>query len=283
VIGINTAIVSPSGAVAVDAKVFMRREVSKLGMAPVTSMFFFGENTPRCFDDFRPEVHDSDGLLLNTREGEWLWRPLDNPGTLRVSGFEMKDPVGFGLIQRDRKSEDYQDLETHAEQRPCTWIEPRGEWGKGRVELVEIPTNADTNDNIVAYWIPEKLPAPGEPLSFSYKTSWYGDDPRRPPAGRVISTRRDKGTADGALRFVVDFAGGKLAKIPADKIVRGVVTLIGENPGELIDQHVIKNPVTNGWRLVFQVRPSDETTEMRAFLDLGGETLTETWSYAAHP
>jgi glucans biosynthesis protein len=127
------------------------------------------------------------------------------------------------------------------------------------------------------------MPVPGEPLLFSYKTSWYGEDQRRPPGGRVVATRRDRGTAEGTLRFVVDFAGGKLAKIPADKIVRGVVTLIGEDPGELVDQHVVKNPETGGWRLVFQVRPPDDSVEMRAFLDLGGETLTETWSYAVHP
>jgi glucans biosynthesis protein len=278
-------VVTPGDAtvVSVEAKIFLRREVSKLGMAPLTSMFYFGENTTRCFEDFRPEVHDSDGLLLNTREGEWLWRPLDNPDTLRVSGFAMKDPVGFGLMQRDRKFDSYQDLETRAEQRPSAWVEPRGEWGPGRVELVEIPTNADTNDNIVAYWIPEKMPVPGEPLSFSYKSYWYGDDQRRPPGGRVVATRRDPGTAEGALRFVVDFAGGKLARIPAEKVVRGVVTVIGENPGELIDQHVIKNPASGGWRLVFQIRVPEESAELRAFLDLGGETLTETWSYAIHP
>lgn len=271
--------------VKVDAKLFLRREIEKLGLAPLTSMFFFGENSVPCVEDFRPEVHDSDGLLLNTAEGEWIWRPLDNPEALHVSSFGMKNPRGFGLMQRDRDFDHYQDLETRSESRPSTWVEPSGDWGAGRVELVEIPTNADTNDNVVAYWVPEKIPAAGEPLAFSYTTSWYGDDPRRPPGGRVVATRRGRGEAEGTLRFVVDFAGGKLARIPADKIVRGVVSLMGDDKAsELIDQHVVRNPVTGGRRLAFQVRVSDDApTEIRAFLDLAGETLTETWSYVVLP
>lgn len=271
--------------VKVDARLYPRAEVAKLGLAPLTSMFYFGENSVRRFDDFRPEVHDSDGLLLFSSAGEWLWRPLDNPATLRISSFEMKDPRGFGLIQRDRSFDHYQDLETRAEQRPSVWVEPRGNWGVGRVELVEIPTDSDTNDNIVAYWVPEKQPQPGESLPVSYTTYWYGEDPRRPPGGRVVATRQDSGTVDGAVRFVVDFAGGKLSRIPADKVVRGVVSFLGgESAAELVEQHVVKNPSTGGWRLVFQARPKRNTVvEMRAFLDLGGETLTETWSYAIQP
>ena len=125
-------------------------------------MFFHGENSAAHVEDFRPEVHDSDGLLLNFGSGEWLWRPLDNPRTLRVSTFRMTNPRGFGLLQRDRDFDHYQDLETRPELRPSVWVAPQGDWGEGRVELVEIPTKADTNDNIVAYWVPDKPPEPGE-------------------------------------------------------------------------------------------------------------------------
>jgi glucans biosynthesis protein len=269
----------------VEARLFLREEVAKLGIAPMTSMFQFGENTLRCFNDFRPEIHDSDGVLLQTSTGEWIWRPLDNPATLQVSSFEMKDPKGFGLLQRDRDFDHYQDLETNAERRPSVWIEPKGAWGPGRVEIVEIPTDSDTNDNIVTYWIPEKQPAPGEEVSFSYRQYWYGDDTRRPPGARVVATRRGLGTPEDVVRFVVDFAGGKLAKIPADKVVRGVITVVGgENAGELIGQHVVKNPEIGGWRLSFQIKPTDDKpVELRAFLDLGGEALTETWSYVLVP
>jgi glucans biosynthesis protein len=271
--------------VAVDCRLFARREVRKLGIAPVTSMFFHGENTVRTFSDFRPEAHDSDGLLLSLATGEWLWRPLDNPRTLNVSAFESQNPKGFGLVQRDRDFDHYQDLETAAQRRPSVWIAPRQEWGPGRLELVEIPTNDDTNDNGVAYWVPAKGPKPGEPVSFAYTMSWYSEDSTRPPGGRAIATRRDSGTVKDAQRFVIDFAGPKLAAIPPERVLRGVVTVVGGNDvAEIVDQHVAHNPFVHGWRLSFQVRPKKrDPLELRAFLDEGGETLTETWSYVSLP
>lgn len=271
--------------VKVDMLLYPRQEVKKLGIAPLTSMFFHGENTARQFEDFRPEVHDSDGVLLDFDSGEWLWRPVDNPRSLNVTAFHMTKPKGFGLVQRDRDFEHYQDLETHPDLRPSVWQAPRGEWGTGRVELVEIPTKSDTNDNIVTYWVPEKAPKPGELAAFAYTMYWYADDPTRPPGGRTIATRHDRGTDDGAYRFVIDFNGKQLEALPADTVLRGVVTIAsGEQSAELLDQHVVKNPVTSGWRLTFQVRPKVKTSvELRAFLDKGGEALTETWSYVILP
>ena len=269
----------------VEGVLFLRQPVKKLGIAPLTSMFFHGENTARQFEDFRPEVHDSDGMLINFSMGEWLWRPLDNPRTLSASGFRTSKPNGFGLLQRDRNFDHYQDLETRPDLRPSVWQVPRGEWGEGRVELVEIPTKSDTNDNIVMYWVPDKQAKPGERFSFAYTMYWYGDDPTRPPAGRVVATRQDRGTIEGAYRFVIDFAGKQLEALPADTVVRGVVTVaLGPDAAELLDQHVVKNAVTGGWRLTFQVRPKQKNAiELRAFLDKGDEALTETWSYALLP
>jgi glucans biosynthesis protein len=271
--------------VAVVARLFFRREVKKLGVAPLTSMFFHGEDSVRPFDDFRPEVHDSDGLLLNSTSGEWLWRPLDNPRTLSVSAFHMPSPKGFGLIQRDRDFDHYQDLETRADLRPSAWVVPHGDWGDGHVELVEIPTKSDTNDNIVAFWVPEKSPKAGESAVFAYTMYWYGDDPSRPPSGRVTATRRDRGNKEDVYRFVVDFDGKKLDAIPGDQVLRGVVSVASEaDAAELTDQHVVKNPVTGGWRLTFEAKPKrKEPVELRAFLDKGGDTLTETWSSVILP
>ena len=271
--------------VAVECRLFPRKEIRKLGIAPLTSMFFHGEDTTRWFPDFRPEVHDSDGLLINFSTGEWLWRPLDNPRTLHVSGFQMQGPKGFGLVQRDRDFDHYQDLETSAHRRPSVWIAPRQDWGAGRVEVVAIPTNEDINDNVVSYWVPEKAPRPGESAGFGYVMSWYGEDTTRPPGGRVVATRRDNGTMKDAQRFVIDFASAKLASIPQDKVLRGVVTVVGgEEAAELLDQHVVRNPFIKGWRLTFQVRPKKrDPLELRAFLDQGGETLSETWSYVSTP
>jgi glucans biosynthesis protein len=269
----------------VEARLFPRRQVAKLGIAPLTSMFFFGENTTRRFDDFRPEVHDSDGLLLHFANGEWLWRPLDNPTRINVSSFSTRDPHGFGLIQRDRDFANHQDIETRAELRPSAWIEPRGAWGAGHVELVEIPTTTELNDNIVAFWVPDAPLQPGKPVTFSYTLSWYGDDRNRPPGGRVVATRRDRGTVPGGHRFVIDFDGEGLRARPIDQPPTGVVSAgPGQDTADLLDQHVVKNPATGGWRLSFQLKPrTSNPIELRGFLTANGDVLTETWSYVLLP
>ncbi|MBI3784025.1 MAG: glucan biosynthesis protein G [Deltaproteobacteria bacterium] len=276
-------IVHPGGETTVDveARLFFRRQVQKLGIAPLTSMFFHGEGSPRAAEDFRPEVHDSDGLLLHFVQGEWFWRPLTNPRTLQVSTFKMLSPKGFGLLQRDRNFAQYQDLETHAERRPSAWIKPRSNWTSGAVELVEIPTKSDTNDNIVAFWVPEKPPAVGDPTVVRYSIAWFGDDAQQPPGGRAIATRRDRGNKADAYRFVIDFAGGALETIAENTVLRGAVSVAsGGDAADILDQQVVKNPFTGGWRLTFQIHPkTSDPIELRAYLDQNNTALTETWSY----
>jgi periplasmic glucans biosynthesis protein len=269
----------------VEARLFMRQAVEKLGIAPLTSMFFHGENTLRRFDDFRPEVHDSDGLLMQTAAGEWLWRPLDNPERLHVSAPQAPNLKGFGLLQRDRLYSSYEDLEARSELRPSAWVAPQGAWGEGTIELIEIPTKSDVNDNIVAMWRPQQQSKAGDRFIYRYTLSWFGDDQLHPPDGRVVATRRDYGTHEDAHRFVIDFAGKKLAAIPADQVLRAVVTVAsGPDSAELLEQQVVKNPVTQGWRLTFQVRAKSKApVELRAFLDSSGDTLTETWSSVVQP
>jgi glucans biosynthesis protein len=271
--------------VEVRARLFLRRQPEKIGIAPLSSMFFHGENSVRQFDDFRPEVHDSDGLLIAQATGEWMWRPLENPRTLEVEKFRMPGLRGYGLVQRDRDFASYQDLETHSEQRPSSWVTPHGDWGAGHVELVQIPTKSSNNDNIAAYWVPDVQPQPGKPYEIGYTIAFYGDDPARPPGGRAMATRRDSGNKENAQRFVIDFAGKNLEAIAADQVVRGDITIAPEDDAaELLDQHVVKNPATGGWRLTFQVRPSGRMpVELRAFLDKGSDTLTETWTYTLLP
>jgi glucans biosynthesis protein len=271
----------------VESRVFLREPVEKLGLAPLTSMFFVGEAPDQRFRDYRPEVHDSDGLLFHGDTGEWLWRPLENPRRLRVSTFETRNPRGFGLLQRDRDFDHYQDLETHPERRPTAWIEPRGDWGAGHVELVEIPTHNEHNDNVVAYWVPAALPAPGQRIDAAYSISWTTDSLGPPRGGRAVATRRDAGTFDDAQRFVVDFEGTELAALPEDTVLRGVLSFHGregEAKAELLEQQVFKNVVTGGWRLVFQVRlQGDEPVDARAFLQRGEDALTETWTCPIEP
>ncbi len=268
----------------VEAHLFFRSDVKKLGLAPLTSMFFHGENTARCFNDFRPEVHDSDGLLLFSRTGEWLWRPLDNPTRVHVSAFELKDPRGFGLLQRDRDFEHYQDLEARSELRPSVWQEVYGNWGEGWVELVELPTDSDIHDNIVAYWRPRRAPRKGDRLELRYTIFWYGEDRRRPPGGRVVATRQER-TKEGWQRFVVDFAGETLCRLDAAHPPEAVLTVAsGPETGEIVEHHVVKNPVNETWRLSFQLRTSGvRPVDLRAFLRRGDDVLTETWSYTYLP
>src|SRR5690606_14034555 len=281
-------VVTPGEATRVDvrARIFLRDRVGRLGIAPLTSMFFFGENTLQPPVDFRPEVHDSDGLLIENGTGEWIWRPLQNPRTLNVSSYHVEDVRGFGLVQRDRDFASYQDLETRQDTRPSAWVEPVGAWGAGSVELVEIPTQQDIHDNIVAFWVPAEQPAPLERYELAYRLWWYGEDPTRPPAGRVLATRRDRGTHPDAHRFVVDFVGRELAALPRDTVLRGVVTVRNREgePGEVLEQVVVPNPITGGWRLTLQVQAKGgEPLELRAFLQHGEDVLTETWSYLLKP
>jgi glucans biosynthesis protein len=264
----------------VDARIVLRRVPMTLGLAPLTSMFYFGENRTRWFEDFRPEVHDSDGLLLHFDGGEWLWRPLDNPTRINASGFRTRNPRGFGLVQRDRDFTHHEDLETRSELRPSAWVAPRGDWGEGRVQLVEIPTTTELVDNIVAFWVPAALPKVGQPFAYAYTLSWYGDDPGRPPGARAVATRRDRGaggTPHEAYRYVVDFDGATLDAVLAETPPRAVVSATGG--ATVFDQHVTKNPVTGGWRLTFQIKPKDQRpVDLRAYLARDGDVLTETWS-----
>lgn len=273
-------------AVDVDVRIFPREKIGKLGIAPLTSMYFFGENTLRPPADYRPEVHDSDGLLLAANTGEWIWRPLVNPKRLNISAFQGTDPAGFGLSQRDRAFEHYQDLETRPDLRPSAWVVPRGRWGAGTIELVEIPTEDDIHDNIAAFWVPGQPVQPGRAFSISYTVYWYAEDPGRPPGGRAAATMRDRERGDDLHRFLIDFTGKMLTELPAGRPPRAEIT-VGSGTGkegEVSNHQLVKNPVTGGWRLVFELRAkTGKPVALRAHLGHDGETLTETWSYVLLP
>ena len=147
---------------------------------------------------------------------------VDPKQTLTTS-FSMPKLRGFGLMQRDRNFGSYEDSEARYELRPSAWIEPVGDWGPGRVELVQLHTPDETNDNIVAYWVPNTLPAKGQPLDFTYRLHWQGAQMQRPPGAWVTQTRVGRGyyeLAENEHQFVVDFTGPSLAALAADATVK---------------------------------------------------------------
>jgi glucans biosynthesis protein len=278
-----------STVVDVQARLFLRAGVATLGLAPLTSMFQHGENQPRA-NDFRPEVHDSDGLMVATGEGEWLWRPLVNPRQMLVTSFAMRELKGFGLMQRDRTHAHYEDTEARYEQRPSAWVEPVSSWGPGRVELMQLPTPDETDDNIVAYWVPEQAPAPGQPVDFAYRLHLQGDQQTRPPTGWTVQTRRGHGFVardqvrdPNEVQYVVDFDGPALRALPADAVVKAVVTA-GAN-ARIVERNAYRNAVTGTWRMTVRATrlQSARPAELRAFLQNGDHALTETWTTILPP
>jgi glucans biosynthesis protein len=249
-------------------------------------MFFTGENDRRFHDDFRTELHDSDGLMIHSGTGEWIWRPLRNPRQQAISSFVERNVRGFGLMQRDRVFEHYQDLDLNYELRPSYWIEPQGDWGEGVVELIEIPTTDETNDNIVALWAPKMPLEPGRPFSFGYKLTAMLDSSDLHPGGRIINTYQARPKAlgsgepvnAGARRFIVDFAGGDLDYHLKQPEKVEIVPSIAY--GRIDRAFIVPNPKTSGFRAFIDivVEPG-QLAEMRAFLRSGEKTLTETWSY----
>jgi glucans biosynthesis protein len=274
----------------VDAALYPRTSIERLGIAPLTSMFQYGENDHRAADDWRPEIHDSDGLSMWTGSGEWIWRPLVNPPELRYSAHADTNPRGFGLLQRDRLFDHYQDDGAFYERRPSVWVEPRGEWGRGGVTLVEIPTRDETFDNIVAFWQPERSPQPGDEALYAYRLYWGGRIPFAPPQAQVVATRTGIGGVVGrkreyfSWRFVVDFAGGRLATLPRKPGPEPVITA---SRGEVEITSARPLESVRGYRMMFDLKiPDDEKgpIDLRGYLRaLDGAALTETWAYQWTP
>ncbi len=274
----------------VRAAVYVREgaAVKSFGAAPLTSMFWYGENGGTKQNDMRPEVHDSDGLLIERGNGEWLWRALANPAAVRVTAYVDENPRGFGLVQRDRRFENYEDLEAAYHLRPSVWVEPINKWGKGAVRLVEIPTPDETNDNIVAFWVPETMPPAGQPLHFEYKLHWFLENAgggKRPPAGYAAATRLGvtRTHEPDLQRFWVDFDGQYLNSRASDSSIEAIIT-VGQ-AAKLVHQSLEKNPYNGTWRVAFAIKPdgTGRPVELRCFLKREPHILTETWSYLWNP
>jgi glucans biosynthesis protein len=273
----------------VSASIFPRQPLNRFGVATLTSMYQTGENDRRMATDWRPEIHDSDGLAIWNGNGERLWRPLTNPANLQVSHFVDSGPRGFGLFQRDRNFDHYQDDGVFYDRRPSLWVEPGQDWGEGAVMLVEIPTRDETSDNIVAFWNPARAWLPGNEYPLSYRLTWGEDMPDQAiELGRVSATRTGIGGVVGqrrsyfSRRFAVDFSGGTLAMLDGEAGVQAVVSA-SQGRTELISARPLRN--INGFRAMFDLVPADNTdpVELRLYLKLGNQALTETWLYQYIP
>ncbi len=258
----------------VRAHLFPRRPLDNIGLAPLTSMFLFDETNRARFDDFRPAVHDSDGLLVHNGAGEALWRPLANPTQLQVSSFVDQTPKGFGLMQRPRAFSDFADLEAHYHQRPGLWIEPGEDWGNGAVTLVEIPADREIYDNIVAYWRPREPLESQKETTFSYRMTWGQDPSSTQGVAKVLNTRVGKRFGGGYI-VAIDFEHHVAAND-----LENLIKHISSNRGTVSDGVLQRNPETGGPRLAFSFDPEGAASvELRAQLRDETRNISEVWLY----
>ena len=272
----------------IDCQLFVRKDIGRLGLVPLTSMYWFSEAVKPAAVDWRPEVHDSDGLAIWTGAGERIWRPLNNPAQTRASSFADKGMKGFGLLQRDRQFGHYLDG-VHYEKRPSVWVEPKSDWGEGAVQMVEIPTDDEIHDNIVAFWVPKTPAVKGSAITLSYRLHWTDREPYPTPLALCVATRLGRGGQPGQPRpagvrkFVVEFIGKPLADIPFGFKPELVLTAPRGRFSYLFAEPV-PNGVAGHWRAQFDyATEGTEAVDMRLFLKLDGQPLTETWLYQYQP
>jgi glucans biosynthesis protein len=272
----------------VEKALYMRRDVGRFGIAPLTSMYWYSEKAKQTAIDWRPEIHDSDGLAIWTGTGERIWRPLNNPPRIITSAFADENPKGFGLLQRDRSFDHYLDG-VYYDRRPSLWVEPRGSWGKGSVQLVELPTDDEIHDNIVAMWVPAEPVRAGQSFELAYRTTWAAEEPFPTPLARCVATRLGNGGHAGTTRpkgvrkFMVEFSGEPLTKLAKGEIPTPVLwTSRGEFSNAVAE--AVPNDVPGHWRTHFDLAVTGtEPVEMRCYLRIGDRVLSETWLYQYHP
>ena len=272
----------------VEAQIFLRRAVTRLGLAPLTSMYWYSETVKPTAIDWRPEVHDSDGLAMWTGAGERIWRPLVNPPGTTASAFSDAHPRGFGLMQRDRSFDHYQDGVRY-ERRPSLWVEPLDDWGEGAVQLIEIPTDDEINDNVVLCWVPKAPAQAGAHHHLRYRLHWTAEDPFPAAIATCVATRIGRGGQPGQPRpkgrekFVVEFLGPTLADLPYGTLPEAVLSATS---GRFLDvfTEAVPDGIAGHWRAQFDFAPAGpEPVDMRLYLRLGGRTLSETWLYRYDP
>lgn len=268
----------------VTARLYFRSDIGEIGIAPLTSMFLFAETNRHEFDDYRPQVHDCSGLVFEPEAGLPQWRQLNNTPQLGNSFFWDANMRAFGLYQRNRDFDSYQDAGAHYERRPSMRVEPTHDWGQGQVRLIEIPAKSETDDNIAAFWIPNEPPKAGGEREYGYRLIWGDLVPaQEAELAHVVETRIGKGGVSGVenalslRKFVVDFDGGRLAELSPDTIFEVDAKA---SAGEITSSTFSRIDANGLWRLVLDIETSGENLiELRASIGSGGEPLTEAWLY----
>jgi glucans biosynthesis protein len=261
----------------VRAVLFPRSEITAVGSAPLTSLDGFGPARRAGVDVLRDAVYDSDGLRIVNGSGERIWRPLRNPPAPETSSFLDENPRAFGLIQRARAFEDFEDAEAHYERRPSAWIEPGEPWGKGAViavMLVELPSADEFADNIVTFWRPEAPLAAGSEHSYRYRLTWGRTQPEELPLARVVATRSGLSILDPRERvFVVDFDLGMIG-------ISTIAPRLSSSAGELKGLSVTQLPAANVARVGFHFIAGDApSAEFRLWLESESVKASEVWLY----
>jgi len=274
--------IRPGDATIIDteAVLFPRTAIDHIGYAPMQGTYLLGPNSRRISDDLRPKVSECEGLQMFNGRDEWLWRPLQNPENLQVSSFVDENPHGFGLMQRDRDPASYFDSDQRWEARPSLWIEPLGDWSQGSVQLVEIPSDSDVNDNIIAYWRPRGTLAVGKDISLAYRQTWGWSAPETPPLAIVGATRIGRATGRNR-RILVEFSGKTIAAL---KLVSDVTVMLSAGPGKIINPRYYLDSGRETFRVLFDFDANGEpASEMRLQLQANGKPISETWLYRWTP
>jgi glucans biosynthesis protein len=272
----------------IEQSLHLRKPIARFGLAPLTSMYWFSETVKPTGVDWRPEVHDSDGLAMWAGTGERIWRPLNNPPRIMASAFTDINPRGFGLLQRDRNFDHYQDGVNY-ERRPSLWVEPLGQWGTGAVQLVEIPTDDEIHDNIVAMWVPTAPAAAGTYMELAYKLYWQAEEPFPGQLAHCVATRLGNGGQPGQPRprgvrkFMVEFSGAPLENLPYGVKPEPVLWSSRGNFSYVFTE-AVPDDVNGHWRAQFDLTAEgSDPVEMRLFLKVKDQVVSETWLFQYHP
>jgi periplasmic glucans biosynthesis protein len=259
----------------VEMVLFPRQNLENVGFGGVMGNYLFGPQRRRIFDEARAAVHEVSGLQLRTGADEWLYRPLNNPEQLQISAFIDNNPKGFGLVQRERDFYAFQDDDQRYELRPSVWVEPLGEWGQGAVQLLEVPTDTDINDNMLAHWRPRQALPAGSEFRVAYRQFWCWNPPEAPPVAIARYTRQGRGSQGRRRRFFVDFVGDNLGD---EAVLAASRVILSATPGAIHNMRLIPYPERKSARVAFELDPGAENAcELRLQIEANGRPISETW------